>query len=295
VKAENKQVKCKIKGKFRIKGIRTTNPIAVGDWVDFNMLEDQDLGVIYNIHPRKNYIIRKATNLSKQSQIIAANIDQAFLVVTVAFPETLPGFIDRFLVAAEAYSVPVTLLFNKVDLYEETLTEQLNYLKEIYEGAGYACLSVSATEGTNLERLKDLMRDKTNILSGNSGVGKSTLINALDPDLNLKTAQISIHHLKGKHTTTFAEMHELTFGGMIIDTPGVKGFGMLEIAKEELGHFFPEIFKRLEGCKYYNCTHTHEPGCAVKAAVENGEISESRYYNYLAMLNGEDLQGVDYD
>ncbi len=280
---------CRIKGRFRMEGIRTTNPISVGDIVDFN--QDKDANVIVKIHDRKNYIIRKSTNLSKSSQIIAANIDHAFLIVTVNYPLTTSTFIDRFLAAAEAYNIPVNLVFNKVDRYKEKDLVQLQELKNIYQNIGYKCFEVSAKTGLNIDMLKNEMSDKINLLSGHSGVGKSTLINHIQPGLELKTGEISESHASGKHTTTFSEMFELDFGGYIIDTPGIRGFGTFNMEKEEMSHFFPEIFRTSDNCQFNNCTHMHEPKCAVKEAVETGDISESRYDSYWGMMTeDEDLK-----
>lgn len=286
-------VECKIKGNLRIKGIRSTNPIAVGDNIEFvesNAENDskQIIGVIHKIETRKNYIIRKASNLSKESHIIASNIDQAFLIVTIQYPVTSSTFIDRFLVSAEAYRIPCHLIFNKIDLYNEEQQLQLAEWIKIYESAGYQCLKISAKNNLGLEELKEMMKNKANVFSGHSGVGKSTIINMIQPGLTLKTGEISEAHFSGKHTTTFSEMYEMNFGGFIIDTPGIKGFGMLEMNKEEISHYFPEIFKLLSDCQYYNCTHTHEPNCAVKTAVENGTIAISRYNSYLGMLEDEE-------
>lgn len=286
-------VECKIKGNLRIKGIRSTNPIAVGDNIEFvesNAENDskQIIGVIHKIETRKNYIIRKASNLSKESHIIASNIDQAFLIVTIQYPVTSSTFIDRFLVSAEAYRIPCHLIFNKIDLYNEEQQLQLAEWIKIYESAGYQCLKISAKNNLGLEELKEMMKNKSNVFSGHSGVGKSTIINMIQPGLTLKTGEISEAHFSGKHTTTFSEMYEMNFGGFIIDTPGIKGFGMLEMNKEEISHYFPEIFKLLSDCQYYNCTHTHEPNCAVKTAVENGTIAISRYNSYLGMLEDEE-------
>ena len=287
-------IECRIKGNFRLKGIRSTNPIAVGDHVEFseqredNNLEGAITGMITNIEERKNYIIRKAPNLSRESHIIAANIDQAFLIVTIKHPVTTTTFIDRFLVSAEAYRIPCLLIFNKIDLYDEDETALMNSLVDIYETIGYQCLKISATKNIGLEELKRMMRGRTNVFSGHSGVGKSTIINYIEPGALLKTGNISDSHHSGKHTTTYSEMIDLDFGGFIIDTPGIKGFGLLEMAKEEFSHYFPEMFQLLNDCQYYNCTHTHEPGCAVKKAVEEGLIAESRYDTYVGLLNNED-------
>lgn len=294
VRAENgKLIECKIKGNLRIKGIRSTNPVSVGDRVEFieSRAENdskQTIGLINKIETRKNYIIRKAPNLSKESHIIAANIDQAFLVVTIQFPITTPTFIDRFLVSAEAYRIPCHIVFNKIDLYNDEQTEQMDALINVYENAGYTCLKISAKENKGLDELKEMMQNKSSVFSGHSGVGKSTIINSIQPGFSIKTGQISDVHSSGKHTTTYSEMYELNFGGFIIDTPGIKGFGMLEMTKEEISHYFPEIFRLLSDCQFYNCTHTHEPNCAVKNAVENGKISISRYNSYLGMLEDEE-------
>ncbi|MGM0531669.1 MAG: ribosome small subunit-dependent GTPase A [Bacteroidota bacterium] len=276
---------CKIKGTFRIKGIRTTNPVAVGDRVDFKPMEEGEReGLITRLHERKNYIIRKATKLSRESHIIASNIDQAIVMATLAYPETYTLFIDRFLVTAEAYRIPAKIIFNKIDLYDEQLKEKLNKLIQIYNDVGYECFKVSVTKEENLESIKNLLKDKYSVISGNSGVGKSTLINKLKPEANLKTAHISDYHRTGKHCTTFAEMIDLPLGGSIIDTPGIKGFGLVDMDKEEIYHYFPEIFNASAGCKFHNCTHTHEPGCHVKELVETGEINQSRYNNYLRIF-----------
>jgi len=281
---------CKIKGTFRIKGIRTTNPVAVGDRVEFNAVsEGEREGVIIRLHPRRNYIIRKATKLSRESHILAANIDQAVIMATLAYPQTYTLFIDRFLVTAEAYRIPAKIIFNKTDLYDEKLNDHLEHLINIYEEAGYSCLKLSLTQGKNLEAVKDLLKDQTSVIAGNSGVGKSTLINRLNTEAQLKTAEISDYHKAGKHCTTFAEMIDLPFGGQIIDTPGIRGFGLIDFYKEEIYHYFPEIFKASQECKFHNCTHTHEPGCNVKASVENGTISQTRYNNYIRIL--EDNEG----
>lgn len=291
---EGEILDCRIKGNFRIKGIRSTNPIAVGDHVEFTVKQEDSntegiqIGLINNIIERKNYIIRKAPNLSKESHIIAANIDQAFLIVTVSHPVTSTTFIDRFLVSAEAYRIPCRLIFNKIDLYNEEQTQKMESFIAIYEQIGYTCLKVSATEQLGIDALKQMIKDKTNVFSGHSGVGKSTIINSLQPGIELKTGDISEAHHSGKHTTTYSEMIPLDFGGYIIDTPGIKGFGLLEMAKDEISHYFPEMFRLLNNCQYYNCTHTHEPGCAVKKAVEEGEIAESRYDTYLGLLDGDE-------
>lgn len=280
----NEILNCNVRGKLRIKGIKSTNPVAVGDIVEYYFPENSEIGVIKNVLDRKNYIIRKSTNLSKQSHILASNIDQAILMVTIAFPETYPIFIDRFLISAEAYNIPAKLVFNKIDLFDEEKTAYLNQLIGIYEKVGYECFAVSVKNKTNIDKINTLLKDKISVISGNSGVGKSSLINLIDPNLNLKTSEISDTHKSGKHTTTFAEMFELSVGGYIIDTPGIRGFGLYDIKKEEIFHYFPEIFKASENCKYHNCSHMHEPGCAVMEAVEEGIISELRYNNYLNIL-----------
>jgi len=288
VKHGDTTTRCTMKGKFRLKDAKSTNPIAVGDRVDIEISEEEGVGVIANIHERKNYIIRKSTNLSREAHVIAANIDVAWLMITVAFPKTVHGFIDRFLVSAEAYRIPVKILFNKIDLYNDKQNRALQHMEEIYTKAGYECYRISVTQNIGIEELKLQMKDKVNVISGNSGVGKSTLISTIDPTLELRTGTISDYHQKGKHTTTFAEMFELNGGGYIIDTPGIKGFGIVDIKKEELTLYFPEMFKRLEQCKYYNCTHVHEPECAVLQAVESGEIATERYLSYLSMYEGDD-------
>lgn len=287
VRLENGQVvECVPRGKLRLNEFKTTNPITVGDWVTVE-LNPNGVGLITAIQERKNYIIRKATNLSREAHIIAANIDQALLVVTIVQPETQLAFIDRYLVTAEAYRIPTVLVFNKIDLVDATYQSVLDSYISIYESIGYKCIKVSARTGLNLDLLKQTLQGKVSLLSGNSGVGKSTLINCIEPELNLKTAEISSAHLKGRHTTTFSEIFELSFGGFIIDTPGIKSFGLVDIEKEELYHFFPEIFKLSDKCKYYNCTHIHEPGCAVIEAVDSGKIAPSRYLSYLSIYDDE--------
>ncbi|AYL98091.1 ribosome small subunit-dependent GTPase A [Mucilaginibacter celer] len=287
---EGQKIDCRIKGKFRIKGITTTNPIAVGDIVDFEMEPEREEGVITNLHQRKNYIIRKAINLSKQAQIIAANLDQAILVVTLASPRTSLGFIDRFLVTAEAYDIPARLVFNKLDLFSDEGLEILADYKAIYEDIGYPCFEISAIKGTNINQVQDLLKDKVTLFSGHSGVGKSSLINALLPELELRTHMISDWSDKGMHTTTFAEMFELPQGGFIIDTPGIRELGVIDIEKQELGHFFPEMRERMNDCRFNNCRHINEPGCAVLEALEDGEIAPSRYDSYLSIYNGNDTR-----
>lgn len=283
---ENKDIECKLKGNFRLKEIKSTNPISVGDKVDIILNED-GTGVITEIHDRKNYIIRRSSNLSKHSHIIAANLDQCFLIVTVSKPATTTVFIDRFLASAEAYQIPVSLLFNKVDLYDEDDTEYMDALIDLYNYIGYPSLKISALNNIGLDGLNEKLKDKITLLSGHSGVGKSTLINALVPDSNLRTGNISDYHGKGMHTTTFSEMMELSQGGFIIDTPGIKGFGTVDMTPEEIGHYFPEIFKFSHDCRFNNCIHINEPGCAVREAVENHYISESRYKSYVNILEDE--------
>lgn len=295
VKAEDGNIfDCKVKGNFRIRGIRTTNPVAIGDRVEFTPekpadadIEQARQGLITALEDRKNYIIRKSTNLSKQSHIIAANVDLCFLIVTVTQPETSLTFIDRFLASAEAYRVPVTLVFNKVDVVDDEWQEYLDGVIRLYETIGYECRRISAKTGEGVEELRKELSGKIVCLSGNSGVGKSTLINALYPNLNLRTSEISDAYNTGKHTTTFSEMYEVEDGGYIIDTPGIKGFGTFNMQKEEIGHYFREIFHFSSGCRFNNCTHTHEPHCAVLEAVERHDISESRYNSYLSMLEDE--------
>ena len=281
---------CRLKGKFRTRGIKTTNPVSVGDKVFFEIdnLGDHEFGVIYEIENRDNYIIRKSVNLSKQTQIIAANIDLAFLIVTLNNPPTSTAFIDRFLVTSEAYGIKTILLFNKIDLYNQEELVTVKYLAHLYRSIGYECIGISAKTGKNLDKVKVLMENKVSVFSGHSGVGKSTLVNAIEPSLNLKTNEISDQHLQGQHTTTFAEMYDLSFDAQIIDTPGIKGFGMVSIDKEELSGFYPEFFKLKEHCKFHNCLHVEEPKCAVKDALEHEEIAWSRYKSYLQILEGEE-------
>ena len=282
------RIDCRLKGKFRIKGIKSTNPVAVGDEVTYEYEEGKKTGVINEISDRKNYIIRKSVNLSKQTHIIAANIDTAFLLVTVDNPPTHPGFIDRFLATAEAYSIKAVLLFNKLDSYSDEQLEKLAMLDEIYSEIGYKCIAISATKKIGIDEVKELMIGKTTMFSGHSGVGKSTLINAIEPNLDLKTAEVSKQHKQGMHTTTFAEMFELSFGGFIIDTPGIKGFGVVDFEQEEITDFFPEFFRLKSECKFNNCMHINEPKCAIKEAVESGEIAASRYNSYLQIVEGDE-------
>lgn len=288
--AEGVFYECRIKGKFRIQGIKSTNPIAVGDWVDFELNEtgDETTGLIHTIHERKNYVIRKSVNLSKQVHIIAANVDLLFILVTIDNPVTTTSFIDRLLVTAEAYGIQAVLIFNKVDTFtQETLDEQL-YMQYIYENIGYKCLRVSAEKKQGLEELKEVMKSKVSMFTGHSGVGKSTLVNALEPSLNLKTKQISEQHQQGQHTTTFAEMYELSFNARIIDTPGIRGFGIVDMQPQEVGDYFPEFFELKDQCKFNNCLHREEPNCAVKDALDNDEIAWSRYKSYIQILDGDE-------
>lgn len=283
---DGRNIECKIRGNFRLKDIKSTNPIAVGDRVKFTENED-GTGVISEIEDRSNYIIRKSSNLSKQSHIIAANLDHCFLIVTVTKPITTTVFIDRFLASAEAYRIPVSLVFNKIDSYDEDEVEYMDALINLYEYIGYSCYKISALNNEGLDTLNSLLKDKITLLSGHSGVGKSTLINALLPNVSLKTGSISGYHGKGMHTTTFSEMLELPEGGFIIDTPGIKGFGTVNMETEEIGHYFREIFKFSKDCRFNNCVHINEPGCAVREAVESQFISESRYKSYLNILEDE--------
>lgn len=280
-------INCKIKGNFRLKGIRSTNPIAVGDNVDI-VLNQEGTAFITHICERRNYIIRKSQNLSKQSHIIAANVDQALLIVTVNYPQTSTIFIDRFLATAEAYSVPVVLVFNKNDILTDEERHYQEMMVKLYSNIGYTCLIISATTGQGIEKLTPLLQGKITLLSGNSGVGKSTLINRILPDANLRTSAISDAHNTGMHTTTFSEMIEMPNNGYLIDTPGIKGFGTFDIEPEELTSYFRDIFLFSKNCRFNNCTHTHEPGCAVLEAVKEHYISESRYQSYLSMLTDKD-------
>lgn len=288
VKLENGDVvEARIQGKFRIQGIRSTNPVAVGDLVTIK--QDENLNnVITEIADRKNYIVRKSINLSKHSHIIAANIDQAILIVTISQPKTTTGFIDRFLISAEAYHIPTILVFNKIDIYNKVELDELKTLMNIYTKIGYQCIAVSALNNENLEANKDILKNKTSVVSGHSGVGKSTLLNTIEPTLDLKTSTISEMHEQGKHTTTFAEMFDLSFGGYIIDTPGVKAFGLIDFDKADLSHYFLEMRAILDHCQYSNCQHINEPKCAVKDAVAKNEIADFRYNNYLSMYNDDE-------
>lgn len=285
----NQIVQARIKGKFRLEGIKHTNPIAVGDEVTIQFEADQETAVITQIHPRKNYIIRKASNLSKQTHILASNIDQALLVASLVQPQTSLGFIDRFLATAEAYHIPAVLVINKVDLHESSLNEYALQLTQLYAKLGYDTLLCSAKSGIGLASLKTLLANKTTLISGHSGVGKSTLLNAIEPSLNLKTGSISAYSNKGKHTTTFAEMFPLSFGGYIIDTPGIKELGVVDFEPRLVSHYFREMKALVGQCKFNNCVHEKEPGCAVLEAVHQGSINLDRYNNYLSILHNEDL------
>lgn len=287
---DNQIYECRIKGKFRMQGIKSTNPIAVGDIVDFQLDEttDETIGQINNIHERKNYIVRKSVNLSKQTHIIASNIDVVFLLITINNPPTTTSFIDRFLVTAEAYGIEAVLVFNKIDTYDEEMKDEQLFLQYIYSKIGYKCLKVSAKNHTGIENLKEEMIGKVSMFSGHSGVGKSTLVNALEPNLNLKTKDISEQSKQGQHTTTFAEMYDLSFNAKIIDTPGIKGFGIVDMEPTEISDYFPEFFSLKEECKFNNCLHKEEPHCAVKKALEENKIAWSRYNSYLKIVEGDD-------
>ncbi|BDW91689.1 putative ribosome biogenesis GTPase RsgA [Flagellimonas marinaquae] len=281
---------CRIKGKFRTQGIKSTNPVAVGDHVSFELetIGDETIGIISKIGDRKNYIVRKSVKLSKQTHIIASNLDQVFLLVTLNNPPTFTSFIDRFLVTADAYEIPVVLLFNKMDVYQEEERFEVDYLMDLYTKIGYKCIKIEAKQGKNVDLVKEIMKGKTSMFAGHSGVGKSTLVNALEPGMQLKTAEISEQHMQGQHTTTFAEMYDLSFDARIIDTPGIKGFGIVDMDKHEIGDYFPEFFALKSECKFNNCLHLDEPKCAVKKALENNEIAASRYRSYVQMLTGEE-------
>ena len=283
-------MECRIKGKFRMKGIKSTNPIAVGDIVDYELDENSDAvtGTIHNIHDRKNYIVRKSVNLSKQTHIIASNIDVVFLLITINNPPTTTSFIDRFLVTAEAYGIEAILVFNKIDTFDEAMRDEQLYLQYIYSEIGYKFLKVSAIEKKGLDELKGMMIGKVSMFSGHSGVGKSTLVNALEPNLSLKTKNISEQSKQGQHTTTFAEMYDLSFDATIIDTPGIKGFGIVDMEPSEVSGYFPEFFKLQDECKFNNCLHKEEPNCAVKKALEENKIAWSRYNSYIKILEGDD-------
>jgi len=285
---DGQTIDCKIKGNFRLRGIRSTNPVAVGDRVEIKVSPEQAVAFITEIKDRRNWIIRKSQNLSKQSHILAANVDQAFLVVTVNYPQTSTTFIDRFLASAEAYRIPVVLVFNKTDLLDDDELRYQQMMIDLYDNVGYECRAISAEKGDGIDELRDMLRDKITLFSGNSGVGKSTLLNKLIPGVQLKTAAISDAHNTGMHTTTFSEMLRLPFGGWAIDTPGIKGFGTFDMEPEELSGYFRDIFYFSKDCRFNNCTHTHEPGCAVLKALEEHYIAESRYNSYLSMLNDKE-------
>jgi ribosome biogenesis GTPase / thiamine phosphate phosphatase len=284
---EGKTIECSIRGKLRIKDIRTTNPVAVGDNVIFEIESKTGSGIITEVLDRKNYILRKASNLSRHSQIIAANVDQVFLMITIILPETPVEFIDRFLITAEAYRVPATIIINKTDLYGADELEKMNYIVSMYRNIGYECIEISVRKKKGIEALKDIMKDKITLVSGNSGVGKTTLLNTFDPGLKLKTGEISDYHKQGKHITTFPEMHPMPFGGFVIDTPGIRGFGVVDMERTEIYHFFREIFRISKNCRFYNCLHLDEPGCAVRSAVERGDIDFLRYRSYLNIMEGD--------
>ena len=282
-----KIVECTIKGKFRVKELRTTNPVAVGDNVLFELEKGGITGVITGVLERKNHLLRKASNLSKESQVIAANIDQLFLMITIILPETPIEFIDRFLITAEAYRVPACIIINKTDLYGDPEKERMEHIVSMYSKIGYECFLVSVTGNEGLEKLREKLKDRITLLAGNSGVGKTTLLNMLNPSLNLKTGEISDYHKQGKHITTFPEMHKMPFGGFVIDTPGMRGFGVVDMQRNEIYHFFPEIFRTSKECRYNNCLHLDEPGCAVTKAVEEGGIDQLRYRSYINILEDE--------
>lgn len=278
------RLRCRIRGRLRLKGVRSTSPVVVGDRVSCESDANGDHAIVA-VEPRRNYVIRRASNLSKESHIIAANVDQALLMVTLRHPETAPEFVDRFLVTCEAYKVPATILLSKSDLQDPG---ELAAFRAVYEGAGYPVLTVSAATGEGMEAVGELLRGRTTLVSGNSGVGKSTLVGTIDPTLDIRTGELSESHGKGRHTTTFSTMYPLSGGGAVIDTPGIKGFGLLDIDRDELWHYFPEMLRTAPGCRFYNCTHTHEPGCAVTEAVMRGEIAPMRYESYLKMLDDDD-------
>lgn len=287
-------LECRLKGKIRLDDRKTTNPVAVGDIVDIQRDKDGS-NQITNIHPRKNYIIRKSINLSKQAHIIASNLDQAILVATLVAPRTSLGFIDRFLLTAEAYDIPAKIVFNKKDVLDEEMLALQQEIIDVYTNIGYECFVISSFDKNDIETLKLVLKDKTTLIAGHSGVGKTTLVNAIDPALNLRTGDISSAHLKGMHTTTFAELFPLSFGGNIIDSPGIKELGLVEMKKEEVGHYFPEIRDTMNDCKFNNCLHVNEPHCAVIKAVEQGTISAERYQSYLGILNGEEMDWKEWE
>jgi ribosome biogenesis GTPase len=284
ITAGNEKVNCKLTGKYRLEDLKSTNPVTVGDWVLFEINPGEQTGRIKDVLERKNYIIRRSSNLSKTYQVIASNIDQLMLMITVQYPKTFPEFVDRYLVTAEAYSVPSILIFNKIDIYNREQLEEVQKLTEIYNNIGYPCYSVSALKKESLGKITELLKHKVTLVAGNSGVGKSTMLNSLFPNLNLKINDISDYHKKGKHTTTFAEMFPLPEGGYVIDSPGIKGFGLTDMDNEPLYHYFPEFFRISRDCRFNNCLHLNEPGCAVIKAVENGIISRSRYNSYISLL-----------
>lgn len=295
VKTQNGNVvECRLKGKIRLDDRKTTNPVAVGDQVEIES-DSEGSHQIAKILPRRNYIIRKSINLSKQAHIIASNLDQAILLVTMVAPRTSLGFIDRFLVTAEAYHIPAILVFNKKDILDEDGLEVQNEIMKLYSNIGYPCYAVSSLNKEDINSLKQILKNKTTLIAGHSGVGKSTFVNAIEPSLNLKTGDISAAHLKGTHTTTFAELFNLSFGGHIIDSPGIKELGLVEMKKEEVGHYFPEIRERMTQCKFNNCLHVNEPKCAILKAVEDGEISKERYQSYLGILNGEEMEWKEWE
>jgi len=287
IEFDNKIVICRLRGKMRTGENNSTNPVAVGDFVDFEFEKDRRNGIIESVHERKNCMLRKSINLSRQSHIIAANIDLAFLVITIKSPQTYPAFIDRFLVTCEAYKIQAVIVINKTDIYNEKEISEMENLISIYEKIGYICLRISVKNLINLNKISELIENKTILISGNSGVGKSSLVNAISPELNLKTAGLTTLHDKGKHTTTFAQMFKVG-KGRLIDTPGIKGLGLVNLATNEIHHYFPEMFSILSQCRFPNCTHTHEPDCAVKKAVSNNEISESRYNSYISILTDDE-------
>ena len=286
---DNKQFDCRIKGKFRLDGIKSTNPIAVGDYVDFEVEKNSDVetGVIHNICERKNYVLRKSVNLSKQTHILASNIDVVFLIITISSPITSTNFIDRFLLTSNAYSIKTVLLFNKIDLLNKTELIILNKLTKIYSDIGYDCHEISAKNQVNLDKVQSIMKDNVSMFGGHSGVGKSTLINSLQPNLNLRTKNISIQHSQGQHTTTNAELYDLDFGAKIIDTPGIRGFGIVDFEKSDIKNYFPEFYKLINQCKFNDCMHVNEPKCIIKKFVEEGQIALSRYENYLQILEDD--------